>query len=296
MRRILRLVALLALIGAAAAFWVTQPQPLPAAALAGLTGDAVNGERVFHLSGCASCHAAPGAEGEARLVLAGGERFETAFGTFVAPNISTDADHGIGGWTLPQFANAVMRGLSPEGAHYYPAFPYAAYSRATPQDIADLWAFWQGLPASDTPSVPHDLAPPWSIRRAVGVWKWLYMPTDWVVAGTLSQEARRGRYLVEVLGHCAECHTARDGLGGLVTARWLAGAPNPSGRGSIPNITPAALDWSAEDIAIYLSSGFTPEFDVVGGSMAHVVENLAQVPEEDRLAIAAYLAAVPPAE
>jgi len=295
MRRIFRLIVLLALVGAGVLFWATQPQRLPDAALAGLTGDAENGQRVFYLAGCASCHAAPGSEGEARLVLAGGERFETAFGTFVAPNISTDPEHGIGGWDLPQFANAVMRGISPSGEHYYPAFPYASYARATPQDIADLWAFWQGLPASDAPSAGHDLALPYSVRRLVGVWKRLYMNKDWAVTGTLSQDARRGRYLVEALGHCAECHTPRDGLGGLDTARWLGGAPNPSGRGRIPNITPAALDWSVEDIEAYLSSGFTPEFDVAAGTMVHVIENLAQVPEEDRLAIAAYLAAVPPA-
>jgi mono/diheme cytochrome c family protein len=109
----------------------------------------------------------------------------------------------------------------------------------------------------------------------------------------LSQEEEQGRYLVEVLGHCAECHTPRNRLGGLQRARWLAGAPNPSGKGNIPNITPAALDWSVGDIAEYLSSGFTPEFDTAGGSMAEVIENTARLTDADRLAIAAYLKRVP---
>lgn len=293
MPRLLPSIALFAALGAAAAWWLTAPQPLAANATSGLTGDAIKGEAVFHAAGCASCHMAPGATGAAQLVLTGGQTFATAFGTFLAPNISPDPNAGIGGWSLEQFANAVMRGVSPEGQHYYPAFPYAAYGKMELQDLADLKAFMDGLPADATPSQPHQLGFPFNIRRSLGGWKLLFLNQDWVVQGDLTAEETRGRYLAEALAHCGECHTPRNALGGMETSRWLAGAPNPGGQGTIPNITPAGLDWVEADIASYLITGFTPEFDSVGGHMAHVVENFARLPESEAAAVAAYLKKVP---
>ncbi|OWU84869.1 hypothetical protein ATO6_11185 [Oceanicola sp. 22II-s10i] len=293
MYRFLRLVFILALLGGAAFWFITRPQGVDAARFDGLTGDPEHGEAVFYAGGCAACHAVPGAAEEARLVLAGGLPFKTDFGTFYAPNISSDPDHGIGGWSLTDLANAMQAGVGPEGQHYYPAFPYTSYVKAEPQDIADLHAFLTTLPGSDTPSQPHDVGLPFSIRRLMGGWKFLFFKDDWVLEGELSPELQRGRYLVEALGHCAECHTPRNALGGLETGSWLGGAASPSGEGRIPNITPGGLDWSEGDIAEYLKSGFTPEFDVVGGEMAEVVQNTARLSDEDRAAIAAYLKAVP---
>ncbi len=106
-------------------------------------------------------------------------------------------------------------------------------------------------------------------------------------------EVERGRYLVEGLAHCGECHTPRNALGALDRGAWLTGAPNPSGKGRIPGITPDQLDWSKADLVAYFTSGFTPEYDSAGGEMAEVVSNLAQLPESDREAIAAYLKALP---
>ncbi|GGW22383.1 diheme cytochrome c-type [Gemmobacter lanyuensis] len=283
----------LAVVGAIGAWVLSAPRPLPDGATAGLVGEATRGEAVFHAAGCASCHMAPGSTGAAQLVLAGGQSFPSAFGTFVAPNISP-SEAGIGGWTLAQFANAVQRGVSPDGSHYYPAFPYAAYARMELQDLADLKAFIDTLPASDAPSLPHDLGFPFNIRRSLGLWKLLFLPKDWVIAGDLTPQETRGRYLAEALAHCGECHTPRNLLGGLDTGRWLAGGPNPSGQGTIPNITPAKLTWSEEEIVAYLTTGFTPEFDSVGGHMAHVVENFARLPESEAAAVAAYLKRVPP--
>ena len=295
MRRLLIALVLLALAAGSLGWILTAPRPAPAAVTA-LAGDAGRGALVFAAGGCAACHAAAGAEGEARLVLSGGRAFPSDYGTFHAPNISPDPAAGIGGWTQAQFVTAMQAGVSPAGAHYYPAFPWTAYARATPQDMADLWAYLQTLPADATPSRPHDLGLPWSIRRAVGGWKLLFGGTDWVLQGDLSPEVERGRYLAEALGHCGECHTPRGALGQLDTARWLAGAPNPSGEGRVPNITPAALTWSEGDIAAYLKSGFTPEFDVAGGHMAEVVKNLSALPDADLAALAAYLKAVPAVE
>jgi mono/diheme cytochrome c family protein len=293
MRRFLLLLLLLVLLAGGAAWWLSRPVPLPADAVAGLTGDADRGEEVFWAGGCASCHAAPGAEGEDLLVLAGGTRLDSPFGIFIAPNISPDTTHGIGGWTLAEFASAMVRGVSPDGRHYYPAFPYTSYARMEMQDVADLHAYLQTLPASDRPSEAHQLPLPYSIRRGVGLWKQRYLDETWVGAAP-SETLERGRYLVEALGHCAECHTPRDQFGGLDRSPWMAGAPNPSGRGTIPNITPADLDWSAADIAFYLETGFTPGYDSAGGSMAKVVTSLSNLPAADREAIAAYLKGLAP--
>ncbi|NKX46420.1 cytochrome c [Roseicyclus persicicus] len=293
MRRFLVSLAVIGLAGFAGAWALTRPATVPEAALAGLSGDPVAGEAVFWAAGCASCHAAEGATGDARLVLSGGQRFPSDFGTFVAPNVSTDPEHGIGGWTFAQFVTALQEGTSPEGRHYYPAFPYTAYRLATRQDLADLWAFWQTLPASDAESQPHEVGFPFSIRRAVGVWNLLNLRDDFAVTGELTEQQARGRYLAEALAHCAECHTPRDALGGLDRTRWMAGAPDPSGRGTVPALTPDRLRWSEAEIAAYLNDGFTPDFDSAGGHMVSVIRNMAMLPEADRLAIAAYLKALP---
>ncbi|AHM05174.1 Putative diheme cytochrome c-553 [Roseibacterium elongatum DSM 19469] len=284
-------------LGALAAFWlVTRPQLVPEAELAGLSGDAQAGAAIFWAGGCASCHAPEEAEGDARLVLSGGAGLVSDFGTFYPPNISPDPTQGIGAWTLAQFVTAMQNGISPEGRHYYPAFPYPAYRLATRRDMADLFAFLQTLPASDAPSPAHEVGFPFSIRRAVGAWNLLYLSDEFAVADAgLSEAQHRGRYLAEALAHCGECHTPRDALGGPDRARWLAGAPNPTGSGRIPSLTPDDLTWSQDEIAAYLNDGFTPEFDSAGGHMRSVILNLANLTGADRAAIAAYLDAVPPA-
>lgn len=294
--RILRWLVVLVLIAAGGLYVMARPKPLAAAAVANLTGDVAKGEQVFWAAGCASCHMAEGAKGEAQLILSGGQRFPSDFGTFVAPNISQDPEHGIGAWSLLDLANALKRGVSPEGEHYYPALPYASYAKMQLQDVADLHAFLTTLPADPTPSQPHELGFPFTLRDSIGVWKLMFLSDAWALPGNLTPTAARGRYIAEALAHCGECHTPRNLLGGMEIARWLGGAPNPSGQGRIPNITPVKLGWSAGDIVQYLTTGFTPEFDSVGGHMAHVVENMARLPESDREAVAAYLLAVPSVE
>ena len=116
---------------------------------------------------------------------------------------------------------------------------------------------------------------------------------------TANPKLARGQYLVEGPGHCGECHTPRNALGGFEPDQWLAGAPNPEGQGRIPNITPGSKSiggWSESDIVNYLETGFTPDFDSVGGSMVEVQKNIARLPASDREAIAAYLKAVPARE
>lgn len=288
--KVLRWIAVLLAIGIALGWYATRAKPLPASEISGLTGNPANGATVFAAAGCASCHTAP--EG-APDILAGGQKFPSDFGTFVAPNISPDPTHGIGSWSDLELASAIVNGTSPDGRHYYPAFPYSAYNKANMQDVVDLIAHLRTLPASPAPNQPHDVGFPFNIRATIGGWKWLFTDQNWVLVNADTPQIQRGRYLVEALGHCTECHTARNALGGLEKDRWLAGAPTPSGDGRIPNITPAGLSWSAGDIAEYLKSGFTPDFDTAGGEMVAVIKNTSQLSYEDRSAIALYLKAIP---
>lgn len=295
MRRLIGGAAVFAALAVGAGWALTRPETISPGDIAAITPDTAAGKTVFHAAGCASCHAAPDATGEEKLVLSGGHAFQTPVGTFRAPNISPDPEHGIGAWTIAEIVTATMRGTSPDGRHYYPAFPYASYARAELADMVHLAAYLKTLPPSDTPSQPHDLDFPFNIRAGVGAWKVANISGEFVGPAATEQEAR-GRYLAEALGHCAECHTPRDATQGLDTSRWMAGAPNPSGRGRIPNITPAALDWSAADLKTFLTTGFMPDFDTVGGSMVAVVEDLAQLPESDIDALVAYLRALPPVD
>ena len=286
-----RWIGLAVVLGAGAGYVLTRPAPLSADAIEGLRGDATRGAVIFAAAGCASCHADAdeGAEG-----LGGGHALASDFGTFYAPNISPDPTHGIGAWSDLELASAIVTGVGRDGGHLYPAFPYAAYNKATMRDVVDLIAHLRTLPANPRPNTPHDIGFPFNQRILLGGWKFLFESDDWVLEDAGTEQLARGRYLVEALGHCGECHTPRNALGGLDKGQWMAGAPNPSGEGRIPNITPAALDWSEAGIAEYLKSGFTPSFDTAGGSMAAVVRNTAQLTDLDRAAIAAYLKAIPP--
>lgn len=286
-------------IAAAAVLWfASAPTRLaPDLLAAAPQGDAARGRLVFAAAGCASCHAAPGSTGEARFRLAGGVVLATPFGRFVAPNISPDPHDGIGGWSFADFANALMRGVAPDGTQLYPAFPYTSYARMTLADAADLYAFVMTLPPVAGRAAAHQVGFPFSLRRGLGLWKRLFLDAGPVIAlKHPSPAVARGQYLVEALGHCGECHTPRNLAGGLDTSRWLAGAPAATGPGKVPDITPGGAKtgrWSEDEIAEFLKSGFTPDFDSAGGAMAEVILNTAELPDADRAAIAAYLKAVP---
>lgn len=298
MKRLVQLGLVLALFGAAIFWLLTAPNkvgPQELASISDHTIDLDNGENLFWAGGCASCHAAPGATGDDKKLLSGGLVLETEFGGFAAPNISPDEGHGIGAWSFADFANAMKLGVSPDGSHYYPAFPFASYTHMPMSDLADLFAFMKQLPPSDVMSVESDIAFPFNVRRGLGLWKLLYLNNNPVVS---DQEIdnnpllQRGRYLVEGPGHCGECHTPRTLAGGMNRSKWLEGAPNPEGKGRVPDITNGSdglADWAEADIAFALETGFTPEFDSLGSSMADVVLNYANVRTSDREAIAAYL-------
>lgn len=289
--------AVLGVVGAGTFLYVTRPQPHPAAFWDGAgTPDVSNGELVFSMGGCVSCHKAPNATGEAELVLAGGVALDSPFGRFYAPNISPHETAGIGGWTLADFGDALTRGVGRNGEHLYPSLPYGSYSRMSAKDVGDLFAYIKTLPASDNVAPPHEIGFPFNIRLALGGWKFLYLNDQpRVELASADDKVKRGQYIVEGPGHCGECHTPRDATGGFLSDMWLAGAPNPEGKGRIPNITPegSIAAWSESDIVTYLTDGNTPDFDYVGGTMADVQKNMAKLPASDREAIAAYLKAIP---
>lgn len=289
--------AIAAAIAAGAAWWLSAPTALDGSAVPTHEADVANGERMFFAGGCASCHSAPGSTGQARLVLAGGHELVSPFGTFYAPNLSP-GPQGIGGWTDIDFLNAMLRGVSPDGTHYFPAFPYTSYQRMRVEDVLDLKAYLDTLPVDATPSLPHDVGFPFSIRRGLGLWKLLYLDGEPFTADPAwDEQVALGAYLVEGPGHCQECHTPRNAIGGRLVARAFAGAAGLDGEGFTPNITPhpdGLGGWSAGDIAYALESGFTPEFDSLGGEMGSVISNFAQLSATDREAVAAYLLSLEP--
>jgi mono/diheme cytochrome c family protein len=295
-RRILPILA----VAAAAAFgvywWLSSPPMVLAVTEPFYKADLANGLTTFNAGGCSSCHAVPGQADH--LKLGGGLAIPSPFGTFYAPNISPDPADGIGRWNEAQFVRAVTQGVSPSGYHYFPAFPYTTYTHARVSDIRDLFAYLKTLPPVQGKVREHDVPFPFDIRRNIGIWKWLFMD-DKPFAPDLSRTPQwnRGAYLVNSLGHCAECHSPRNFLGGIVTAQRFAGGPDPEGKGWVPNITQKGLgDWSEKDIAYLLETGQTPDGDSVGGSMARVIKNTSELSAPDRDAIANYVKSLPPVD
>jgi mono/diheme cytochrome c family protein len=282
-------------VGFPAFWWLTTPSTA-ADTLAAYTPDLANGQAVFNAGGCSSCHAVPGQPD--RTKLGGGLAIPSPFGTFHVPNISPDPTDGIGRWTEANFVSAVLNGTSPAGAHYYPAFPYASYQRAKLEDVRDLFAYLKTLPPVAGRAPDHDLPFPFNIRRTVGLWKLLFLDgAPFSPDAARSAQWNRGAYLVNSLGHCAECHSPRNFLGGIKASQRFAGGPNPEGKGWVPNITQKGLaEWSEKDIGYFLETGQNLEGDTAGGSMARVIKNTSQLSPEDRAAIAAYLKSLPPVE
>jgi mono/diheme cytochrome c family protein len=287
-----------AVIGFGVYWWLTEPLAILADAVTrpAYTPNLANGTVVFNAGGCASCHAVP--DQPDRLRLGGGLAIPSPFGTFYAPNISPDKADGIGRWTEANFVTAVTSGVSPGGTHYFPAFPYTSYAHARPEDIKDLFAYLKTLAPVSGKVRDHDLPFPFNIRRNVGIWKLLFFDsTPFVPDSAHSAPWNRGAYLVNSLGHCAECHSPRNFLGGIVTAQRFAGGPNPEGEGWVPNITQKGLDeWSAKDIDYFLQTGQMPDGDSAGGSMVRVIKNISQLPEADQAAMADYLKSLPPVD
>ena len=286
------LVALVLLAAAAlggVAFRVLTTPAVPQIALAPYNPDLANGRTMFLIGGCSSCHAVPKQDDATRL--GGGLALPTAFGTFHVPNISSDAKDGIGGWSEAQFIAAMRFGISPSEEHLYPAFPYTSYHAMRTEDLRDLFAYLRSLPAIPGTTPAHALKFPFNIRRAVGLWKLLFLD-DAQFKPDASQSAQwnRGAYLVNGPGHCAECHSPRNFLGAIIAGRRFTGGQSPTGQGGVPDLTQGKLhEWKVEDFVEVLDSGMTPDADRVGAAMVDVVANTRQLGAADREAMAVYL-------
>lgn len=248
------------------------------------------GSYLVRAADCMVCHTREGG-----AAYAGGREFDLGgMGKLYTPNITPDKETGIGEYTDDDFRSAMQLGIGRGHKHLYPAFPYASYTLTSDEDVLAIKAYLFSLPPVKATPPPNAMKFPFNQRYLMAFWNTLYNPRERLaVDSRQSSEWNRGKYLVEALGHCGECHTPRGPFGGLERDHWLAGAPIPGAKGRFPNITPAKLKWSQADIVEYLSSGFTPTFDSAGGHMALVVENTAHLPPEDRAAIAAYLKIVP---
>lgn len=264
----------------------------------GYAGNPDNGRTLFYAGGCASCHAVPG-QGD-KLKLGGGLKLATPFGTFHVPNISPHKQDGIGAWRLKDFIRAMREGIGPGETHLYPAFPYPSYQRMSPADLTDLHAFIMSLAPVEGRTPDHELTFPYSIRRGLGLWDLAFLDGRVFAPDPSKSESwNRGAYLVNGPGHCAECHSERNFAGAIIPDRRFAGGPDPEGKGVVPNITPSPSGiggWTPEDLTTLLKTGDTPNFDTVGGPMADVVRNTAQLSDGDRAAMAEYILSLAPLE
>jgi mono/diheme cytochrome c family protein len=256
-------------------------------------GDAKRGEYLVKVGGCVACHTE---DRKDAVAFAGGRALKTPFGTFYGPNITPHPQAGIGRWSEADFIRAVREGMRPDGAHYFPAFPYPSYTRIVESDLRDLWAYLKTLPPSGRANQEHDLRFPLRWRFLVSIWKWLAFTPGSVAPDTkLSPAVNRGAYLVQALSHCGECHTPRNFLGVPKRSRFLAGGKGPDDK-KVPNITPTRLKkWSDGELKEFLLTGATPDGDAASGAMDEVVRNTtSQLTPDDLAALMAYLRSLPP--
>lgn len=288
--------------GIAASFgWIlAAPEPLPAEALASHSANIENGKVLFTAAGCLSCHLPAKDDKDADKSLpSGGHELKTPAGTFYPPNITPDPETGIGGWTNIQFVNAVKRGISLDGRHYLPAFPYTSYENMDDGDVLDIKAYIDTLtPVSSRnrqAELPLNLPVETIMRRGLGIWKMTtgFEPLEWKPDPTKDAVWNRGSYLVEGPGHCAECHTPRTLLMAMDRTKWMQGGPHPEGIGKVPslvNLKERGRFKDANDLATALEFGETLGYDKMSsGGMAAVQTNMSKLPAKDRLAIATYI-------
>lgn len=249
--------------------------------------DVRNGQYIVQAAGCAGCHTDTKA---GSVPFAGGRALKTPFGTFYGPNITPDRETGLGTWTDADFKRAIRQGERRDGSHYFPAFPYPSFTGMADTDIRDAWAYLRALPPTRLANRDHELRFPFGWRFLVTIWKWLFFtPGIGAPAPTVANPVDRGAYLVRVLGHCGECHTPRNFLGGPKSDSAFAGARIPEGK--VPNITPTRLKkWSDGDLKDYFVSGNNPSGDVAVEPMSEVITNTtSKLTKDDLTALVAYL-------
>jgi mono/diheme cytochrome c family protein len=256
-----------------------------------------HGRQVFLAAVCSDCHTDEENDGEP---LAGGLALKSNFGTFYSPNITPDRETGIGNWSDEDFVRALSQGVSPEGKHYFPSFPYTAYTKMRRDDALALKAYLFSLKPVKKSNRKHKLAFYMTMVPSAKIWKGRYFKQgEYKDDADKSPEWNRGAYLVQAMGHCTECHTPRKGLGVLDQDMLFAGVQKLTGVGAVPNITPDKKTgigrWSIDDLVYYFETGSTLDGDSSGGKMASIIDNsLSKLPASDREAIAVYLLSLKP--
>ena len=252
------------------------------------------GEYLVRAGGCFSCHTAAGEQ-----PLAGGRALATPFGTFYSPNITPDPDTGIGRWTDAQFLRALREGVRPDGANYFPVFPYQSFTGITDSDALAIKAYLFSVSPVRQDNRPHDVAFPFSWRALQTGWKLLFFtPGPFQPAPERSAAYNRGAYLATALAHCGECHTPRNILGAMRSSLRFAGTPDGPDGQLVPNITPdpgtGIGKWEKGDVVELLKTGTTPEQSKVKGAMRETIQDgLKYLSDADLEAIADYLFAQP---
>lgn len=251
------------------------------------------GKALVEAGDCAGCHTADPAK-----PFAGGKRIDTPFGAIYTPNLTPDRDTGIGAWADADFTRALRYGIAPDGANYYPAFPYPYFTKMTKDDTLAIRAYLGSLAPVVNRNKPPELRWPFGYRGLMRIWNALYFkPGLFEPDQSQSPAWNRGGYLVTGLGHCGACHTPKNYFGADKQAQALSG--NEVGGWYAPRLDGAARtglkSWSEADIAEYLQSGRNARSHA-GGPMAEVVVNsTAKMSDADVRAIALYLKSLPPA-
>ena len=247
------------------------------------------GEYVAATGDCMACHTAHG-----KPAYAGGYVLETPFGVIKASNITMDKETGLGNWDLARFDKAVRHGIGTHG-YLYPAMPYTAYAKMTDQDIADLWTYMQTIAPVKQKVVENELPFPYNQRVLLAGWNLLFFRDQpFTPLPGVTAIVNRGDYLVNGPGHCAACHTAKNFLGGDVSAAFQGGTLQGW---HAPDLTANAKvglgQWTEDDIVSYLKTGASRQ-SVATGPMQEAVEYSTQhLTDPDLKAIAAYLQQLP---
>ncbi|WP_249144453.1 cytochrome c [Bradyrhizobium lablabi] len=245
------------------------------------------GRALAAIGNCNTCHTIRGGGN-----YAGGVPVPTPFGTVFSSNITPDAETGIGRWPEEAFVRAMRTGVSRDGHHLYPTFPYDHFTHISDADDRALYAFLMTRQPVHASLPENQLSFPVSQRPAIAGWKLLYLRRDGVhLDGTKSAEWNRGAYLVKGLAHCGACHTPRNALGAeRVNAQFAGGDVDNWHAYALNDSSHSPLPWDADALYAYLRRGWHPDHGTARGPMADVVSNLSSVPDNDVRAIAVYMA------
>ena len=288
------------LLAAGAAWWLSARRhaPLPAATSieARLQDPALieRGAYLATIGDCAACHTAQGGE-----PYAGGRALPTPFGDVPAPNLTPDDATGLGQWSFDAFWRALHEGVGRDGRALYPAFPYTSYTKVSREDAFALFAYLRSLRPVRNQAAPPSLRFPYDLPASLATWRALYFrPGEYVPDPAQSDAWNRGAYLVQGLGHCNECHVARDTLGGVPSGETLTGGQIPAQNWYAPDLGTRAHGglegWSADDIVALLKTGQSAKGAAFGPMADVVMQSTQHMHESDLRAIATYLQSLPP--